>query len=49
MKRKYKYLGTDGNGGAYSGVTKNEYSSMKEALEKEICFNVHSCLKCEAI
>ncbi len=34
MKRKYKYYGTDGNGGFVSGTTKMEYSSMREALEK---------------
>lgn len=49
MKRKYKYLGSDGNGGFFESVTKNEYSSMVEALDKEIKYNVHSCLKCEVV
>ena len=47
MKRKYKYCGSDGNGGFYESVTKNEYDSMTDAIEKEIKYNVHSVLKCE--
>ena len=47
MKRKYKYYGSDGNGGFYESVTKNEYGSMTDAIEKEIIYNVHSVLKCE--
>lgn len=47
MKRKYKYYGSDGNGGFYESVTKNEYGSMTDAIEKEIKHNVHSVLKCE--
>lgn len=47
MKRKYKYYGSDGNGGFYESVTKNEYDSMTDAIEKEIKYNVHSVLKCE--
>jgi hypothetical protein len=46
MKRKYKYYGSDGNGGFFRGITKKEYSSMTEAIEKEIIYNVHSVLKC---
>ena len=47
MKRKYKYFGSDGNGGFYESVTKQEYSSMIEAIEQEIKYNVHSLLRCE--
>lgn len=49
MKRKYKYYGSDGNGGFYESITKKEYGCMVEAIEKEITFVVHSVLKCEAL
>lgn len=49
MKRKYKYLGTDGNGGFYESITKNEYSSMIEAITNEIVFNVHSIMRVEVV
>ncbi len=49
MKRKYKFYGSDGNGGFFEGITNNEHGSMVEALQNEIHFKVHSCLKCEAI
>ena len=47
--RKYKFYGSDGNGGFFEGTTKKEYRSMAEALKNEIYYRVHSCLKCEAI
>lgn len=47
MKRKYKYYGSDGNGGFFESVTKKEYSCIVEAIEQEIKYNVHSVLKCE--
>lgn len=45
--RKYKYKGTDGNGGFYESVTQRKHGSMAEALTNEIYKVVHSCLKCE--
>ena len=45
--RKYKYKGTDGNGGFINGITKKNHGSMVEALQNEINKLVHSCLKCE--
>ena len=47
--RKYRFKGTDGNGGFIEGETRKEYSSMAEALTNEIYKCVHSCIKCEAI
>ena len=47
--RKYKFYGSDGNGGFINGITEKEYGSMKIALEDEINKRVHSCLKCEAV
>lgn len=47
MMRKYKFYGTDGNGGFYKGETKKEHSSMIEALNNEINKIVHCCLSCE--
>lgn len=49
MKRKYKFYGSDGNGGFYEGITKKEHGSMVEALQNEIYHVLHSCLRCEAI
>ena len=49
MKRKYKYLGTDGNGGFYESITKNEYASMIEAITNEIIYNVHSIMRVEVV
>ena len=34
--RKYKYKGTDGNGGFINGITKKNHGSMVEALQNEI-------------
>lgn len=48
MKRKYKFYGSDGNGGFIENVTKGEYGSMKEAL-KEVNKKVHRCLKLEVV
>lgn len=47
--RKYKFYGTDGNGGFVDGITDREHGSMKMALEDEIYKRVHSCLRCQAI
>ena len=47
--RKYKFKGTDGNGGFIEGTTRIEHGSMAEALTDEIYKRVHSCIRCEAI
>lgn len=47
--RKYKFTGTDGNGGFIDGITDIEHGSMVEALTNEIYRRVHSCIRCEAI
>lgn len=47
--RKYKYYGSDGNGGFIEGITTKEYGSMKIALSEEIEKKVHACLICQAI
>jgi ribosomal protein S26 len=45
--RKYKYYGSDGNGGFIDGITHKEHGSMHEALINEIYKHVHNCLMCE--
>lgn len=47
--RNYKFYGSDGNGGFFEGTTKREHGSMVEALQNEILYVVHSCLKIEAV
>jgi len=47
--RKYKFYGSDGNGGFINGVTERDHGSMALALTNEIYKRVHSCLKCEAV
>lgn len=49
MKRHWKFYGSDGNGGFIEGTTKEKYSSMSDALIKEIYKRVHNCLKCEIV
>ena len=46
MKRHYKFKCTDGNGGTFTGTTKETHSSMVDALQ-EVNAVGHSCLKCE--
>ena len=47
--RRYKFKGTDGNGGFIDGITDKEHGSMAEALTNEIYKRVHSCIRCEAV
>lgn len=33
MMRKYEYKGTDGNGGTFTGVTKEEFPTINDAID----------------